>query len=154
MWVPRSEVYLVYHDDLLIPATHSLSQDLIDDLLDYDTKALVPYSTDLLADYAAEIYQIPLGDASLVARQRALKMGQAHVLDKTLAGENCKDFFMNTGGMVIESYKLVLLPIWITAYRYKQENFAVAVNGQSGAVSGHIPRSGLQKALAGLFGGD
>jgi DNA-directed RNA polymerase subunit RPC12/RpoP len=154
VWVPRSEVYLVYHDDLLIPATHSLSQDLIDDLLDYDTKALVPYSTDLLADYAAEIYQIPLGDASLVARQRTLRIGQAHVQDKTLAGENYKDFFMNTGGLIVESYKLVLLPIWITAYRYKKENFAVAVNGQSGAVSGHIPRSGFQKALAGLFGGD
>jgi hypothetical protein len=47
---------------------------------------------------------------------------------------------------------LVLLPIWITAYRYKKEDFAVAVNGQSGVVGGQVPRSGLQKALAGLFG--
>ena len=154
VWVPRSEVYLVYHDDLLIAATHSLSQDLLNDLLDYDTKALVPYSTDLLADYAAEIYQIPLSAASLVARQRALKIGQAHVQDITLAGENYKDFFMNTGGMIIESYKLVLLPVWMSMYHYKKENYAVAVNGQSGVVSGQIPRSGFQKALAGLFGSD
>jgi hypothetical protein len=59
---------------------------------------------------------------------------------------------MNTGGMVIESYKLVLLPVWITAYRYKKESFAIDVNGQSGVVSGQVPRSGLQKALAGLLG--
>ena len=39
---------------------------------------------------------------------------------------------MNTGGMIIESYKLVLLPMWITTYRYKNERYAVAVNGQSG----------------------
>jgi DNA-directed RNA polymerase subunit RPC12/RpoP len=154
VWVPRSEVYLVYHDDLLVPATQSLPQDLLNDILDYDTKALVPYSTDLLANYAAEIYQIPLSDASLVVRQRALKIGQVHVQQTTLAGEDYRDFFMSTGGMVIESYKLVLLPVWITTYRYKKEEFVVAVNGQSGMVSGHVPRSGFQKALAGLFGGD
>jgi DNA-directed RNA polymerase subunit RPC12/RpoP len=153
-WIPRSEVYLVYHDDLLVPATQSLSQDLLNDILEFDTKALVPYSTDLLADYAAEIYQIPLSDASLVARQRALKIGQEHVQQNTLAGENYKDFFMNTGGMVIESYKLVLLPIWVTAYRYKKEKFSVVVNGQSGVVSGQVPRSGLQKALVSLLGGN
>jgi len=152
VWVPRDEVYLVYHDDLLVPATHSVSQDLLNEVMNYDTKALAPYSTDLLADYAAEIYQIPLADASLVARQRALRIGQAYVLDTALAGENYKDFFMNTGGMIIESYKLVLLPVWITIYGYKTENFAVAVNGQSGAVSGQVPRSGFQKALAGLLG--
>jgi DNA-directed RNA polymerase subunit RPC12/RpoP len=154
VWIPCNEVYLVYHDDLLVPATHSLSQDLLNDVLQFDTKALVPYSTDLLADFTAEIYQIPLGDASLIARQRALRIGQAHVLQNSLAGENYKDFFMNTGGLVIESYKLVLLPIWIAAYRYKKEKFAVAVNGQSGVVAGRVPRSGFQKALAGLFGSD
>ena len=153
VWVPRNGVYLVYHDDLLVPATQSLAPDLLNTILNYDTKALVPYSTDLLADYAVEIYQLPLADASLVARQRALRIGQHHVQHTTLAGENYKDFFMNTGGMVIESYKLVLLPVWMTTYRYKKETFAVAVNGQSGVVGSHVPRSGFQKALAGLFGG-
>ena len=152
VWVPRNEVYLVYHDDLLIPATQVLPSDLMTELMDYDTKALVPYSTDLLADYTVEIYQIPLADASLAARQRALKIGQAHVQDTILAGENYRDFFMNTGGMIIESYKLVLLPMWITAYHYKKESFLTAVNGQSRVVCGKVPRSGFQKALAGLFG--
>ena len=68
-------LYLVYHDDLLVPATHTIAKDLLDDVLEYDTKALVPYSIDLLADHAAEIYQVPLADASLVARQRALQSG-------------------------------------------------------------------------------
>jgi hypothetical protein len=152
VWTSRNEIYPVYHDDLLVPATHSVSPDLLNDILEFDTKALVPYSTDLLADYAAEIYQIPLSEASLVARRRALKIGQDQVQQSILAGKTYKDFFMSTGGLVIESYKLVLLPIWIAAYRYKKEKFAVAVNGQSGVVSGKVPRSGLQKALAGFFG--
>jgi predicted Zn-ribbon and HTH transcriptional regulator len=152
VWVPRSGVYLVYHDDLLVPATRAVPNDVLNDLIDYDTKALVAFSADLLSDTAAEVYQVPLVDASLVARQRALHIGRAYVQSNDLAGENYRDFLMNSGGMIIESYKLVLLPVWITRYRYKNEAYLVAVNGQSGKVAGRVPRSGLQKALAGLFG--
>lgn len=151
-WTPRNGIYLVYHDDLLVPATRAIPKDMLDDLGDYDTKALVSFSAELLSDTIAEIYQVPLVDASLVARQQALRIGQAYIQSNDLAGETYQDFFMNSGGLIIESYKLTLLPMWITQYRYKKELFLVAVNGQSGKVAGHVPRSGLQKALAGLFG--
>jgi hypothetical protein len=108
----------------------------------------------LLLDAAAEIYQVPLVDASLVARQQALHLGQVYVHSNDLAGETYRDFFMSSGGLIVESYKLALLPLWITDYRYKNESFLVAVNGQSGKVAGHAPRSGLQKTRAGLFGQD
>jgi hypothetical protein len=152
VWVPRNGVYLVSHNDLLVPATHTLPRDVLDDLAEYDTQALVPYSAELLSDTTAEIYQIPLADASLVARQQALHLGQVYVQRHDLAGETYQDFFMSSGGLIVESYKLVLLPLWITEYRYKNEAFLAAVNGQNGKTAGHVPRSGLQKALAGLFG--
>jgi DNA-directed RNA polymerase subunit RPC12/RpoP len=152
VWVPRSGLYLVYHNDLLVPATRAIPKDVLDDVVDYDLTALVPYAAELLSDAAAEIYQVPLVDASLVARQRALHAGRAHVESNDLAGATYRDFSMNSGGLIIESYKLILLPMWITDYRYKHESFQVAVNGQSGKVSGRAPRSGLQNALAGLFG--
>jgi DNA-directed RNA polymerase subunit RPC12/RpoP len=153
-WVPRNGVYLVYHDNLLVPATRALPRDVLDDLYEFDTQTLIPYSAELLADAAAEIYQIPLADASLVARQRAVHLGQAYVQGNDLAGETFRDFLISSGGLIVESYKLVLLPVWITDYHYKNESFLVAVNGQNGRVAGHVPRSGLQKALAGLFGKD
>jgi DNA-directed RNA polymerase subunit RPC12/RpoP len=153
-WIPRNGIYLVYHDDLLIPATRAIPKDVLDDLAEYDTKALVAFSAELLSDAAAEIYQVPLVDASLVARQQALRTGQAYVQGRDLAGETYRDFFMNSGGLIVESYKLTLLPVWITTYRYRKESFLVAVNGQSGKVSGRAPRSGWQKALAGFFGQD
>jgi hypothetical protein len=71
-----------------------------------------------------------------------------------LAGENYRDLALNSGGLIIESYKLVLLPVWIANYRYKNELFPVAVNGQTGNVAGRVPRSGWQKALAGFFRGN
>jgi hypothetical protein len=79
-------------------------------------------------------------------------LGEDHIGSHDLAGEYYRDFAMNSSGLIIESYKLALLPMWITRYRYKKTSFVVAVNGQSGKVAGQAPRSGLQKALAGLFG--
>ncbi len=150
-WVPRNGVYLVYHDDLLVPATRAIPKEVMDGLSGYDTKALVPYTAELLSDAAAEIYQVSVVDASLVARQRALRLGQNYIQNNDLSGETYKEFFINSSGLIIESYKLTLLPLWLTQYHYKQASFLVAVNGQSGKVSGAVPRSGWQKALAGLF---
>ncbi|MFN8597651.1 MAG: hypothetical protein U0559_15895 [Anaerolineae bacterium] len=152
VWIPRDDIYLVYHDDLLVPASHTLSKELLDDVLKFDTKGLAPYSIDLLADRAVEIYQVSMSDASLVARQRASQIGREYVLHHNLAGEQVKDFQMNSLGLIVESYKLALLPLWLTTYRYKHESFAVIVNGQTGQAAGQVPRSGMQKALAGIFG--
>jgi DNA-directed RNA polymerase subunit RPC12/RpoP len=153
-WVPRDGIYLVYHQDLCVPATRAIPKDLLDDLTDYDTKALIPFAPELLADASAEIYQVTLADASLVVRQQALRAGQAHIQSHDLAGESYRDLTLNSGGLIVESYRLVMLPVWITTYRYKKEAFPVAVNGQTGKVAGRVPRSGWQKALAGFFGKD
>ncbi len=151
-WVPRTGLYLVYHDDLLVPAGHSLPQDRLDALLDFDTKALVPYSTDLLAGYTSEIYQVSLDEASVLARQRALQIGSDYEKKNSLGGQRYRDFVMSTAGLVVDAYKLVLLPVWLGCYRYKDQIYPVEINGQTGTVTGLVPRNGLQRALAALFG--
>lgn len=151
-WEPRDGIHLVYHQGLCVPGTRAIPKDVVDDLLDYDLTALIPFSADLLSDTPAEIYQVTLADASLVVRQQALQIGEAHVRSYELAGENYRDFYMSSSGLIIESYQLTLLPVWIGSYRYKNQAYTVAVNGQTGKVAGRVPRSGWQKALAGLFG--
>jgi hypothetical protein len=151
-WVPRSGNYLLGHDDLLVPASHSLPNAILSQLIDFDTSALVPYSTDLLADWAAEIYQIPVADASLAARQRALADAERHIKRRVLAEEYVRDLKISAVGSVIESYKLTLLPVWVSGYRYQGRDYLAVVNGQTGRVAGEVPRTGLQKFLAGLLG--
>ncbi len=151
-WVMRNGVHLVYHDDLLVPASRSLPREQAEGLLDFDTRTLVPYSADLLADNSAEIYQVPLAEASLVARQRALEAGRSCIRRDSLAGTRYRDLVVNTSGLIVESYKLVLLPLWIGSFAYRNKDFPIAMNGQTGAVSGSIPRGTVQRALVSLFG--
>ena len=153
-WVPRNGGDIVYANDLLVAGSHSLPKDLIDRLTDFDTSALVPYSTDALADWSAEIYQVTLSDASLVARRRALDESKEHIRDRTLGSENVRDLTFNSLGVIVESFKLVLLPVWVSSYTYKGRRYPLIANGQTGKVAGNVPRSGFQKLMAGLFGGD
>ena len=54
-------------------------------------------------------------DASLVARQIALNQARERTLSHSLAGERVRDLHFNTMGMIIETYKLALLPVWVSA---------------------------------------
>jgi hypothetical protein len=151
-WVSVSGVHLVATDDLLVPAGRSVPQDWANTLFDFDTKALVPYSADFLVGYTAEIYQITLEEASLLARQRVLKAARTQEQADSLSGKRYRDFVMNSAGMSVDSFKLVMLPLWQGTYRYNDQTFPLIMNGQSGTVAGRVPRSGWQQFLAKLFG--
>lgn len=140
----------IFHNDLLVPASTSLPEQLLA-ALRFDTTALVPYSPDLLVDWPAEIYRLPLADASLRAREQILPSAKATVLHT--AGQDVRDLTVNTVGMSVISYKLVLLPVWATSYRYQGQRHQLAINGQTGQVHGQVPRSKFQQFLTNLNAG-
>ena len=63
-----------------------------------------------------------------------------------------KELALSSAGVVIESFKLILLPIWVGSYRYQDEKYQVVVNGQKGTVRGEKPRGGLRRLLDGILG--
>jgi hypothetical protein len=46
------------------------------------------------------------------------------------------------------SFKHVLLPVWLAAYRYGGKSFRFVVNGRTGSVDGERPYSAFKIALA------
>ncbi|RMD75716.1 MAG: hypothetical protein D6818_01280, partial [Bacteroidetes bacterium] len=40
-----------------------------------------------------------------------------------------------------QTFKLVVLPVWIASYEYKGKRYHFMINGQTGKVSGHKPLS-------------
>ena len=51
-----------------------------------------------------------------------------------------------------ETFKQVLLPIWLAAYKYDGKSYRFVVNGQSGRVHGDRPYSAWKIALAVILG--
>jgi ribosomal protein S27AE len=146
------ETYPVFYNDLLVSASHSLPAELLGDLTDFDSTLLAPYAPDLLADWPAEIYQISMSDASLVARQRAFEETKKRIrISFGIMADAMAERF-SSAGIAINAYKLVLLPVWVAGYRYNETSYLVLVNGQTGKLVGQMPHSGFQKLLAGLWG--
>jgi hypothetical protein len=47
-----------------------------------------------------------------------------------------------------QTFKHVLLPIWLVGYQYGARDFQVVINGATGQVAGEYPKSWVKIALA------
>ena len=149
-WQPRSGSQVVYENDMLIPASHTLSADLTAEIDALPRDKIVAYDARYLADWPAETYQISVSDASLAARSRVLAKMRPQVEGGIT--ESFKSLQLNALKMVVESYKLILVPMWIARFRYEKAWYNVGVNGRTGAARGENPRKGVRKILAGWLG--
>jgi DNA-directed RNA polymerase subunit RPC12/RpoP len=142
--------HYVMIDDALVPASHKVPYALRGLFEGFDWSCAVPYDVSYLSDWPAEIYEISVSDASLVARREVLEQarGKVEIQAEAQVGQlqSIKIFPSN---LTVDSYKLMLVPVWIANYRCEDVTYMVVINGQTGAAMGQEPVSGLRK----LFGG-
>jgi hypothetical protein len=50
-----------------------------------------------------------------------------------------ENFRPSSSRMSVESFKLILVPAWVTSYVVEEKTYNVIVNGQTGAVTGETP---------------
>ncbi len=129
-------------DDVLVPATRSLPDEMLGKLA-FDTRKAVPYREEMLATWPAEVYTVSLSDASLRARELAVKESNEEVKMQTGSevGQPNSTLMVDRSGLAVMSYKLMLVPVWAVEYTYKGEVYHLLVNGQNGEVCGEVPRS-------------
>ena len=150
VWVPERGAYAVYEDDLKVAASHTLGAALTEEINQFPLDRLAPYAAGYVADYPAETYQIPVSDASLCARWRIVDKARRPVESGIL--RHYKDLQLNSLHLVVESYKLILVPLWISRYHIENTWYTVLVNGQTGNVRGDKPATGIGKWFSSLFG--
>ena len=152
-WIAESGNYPIFVDDVLIPASHTLPASLAKALHHFNLAELTPYDPAYLAAWPAEIYQITAADASLAARRQVWEDVRHTIASRASMGmRHAKDLSFSSAGMVVEAFKLVLLPVWLAQYRLQDDRYKVLINGQTGAVHGEFPRSRLGKWLSHLLG--
>jgi DNA-directed RNA polymerase subunit RPC12/RpoP len=124
-------------DDLLVAGTDHLSATLLDRVQEYDTRALVTYDPQYLAGFLAQAYDVPLeaawelGREQMRRRTRQACRGQAST-------SQIRNFRM-TLDFGEESWRYVLLPVYVAVYQYEGEPYQVMVNGQTGTIAGQRP---------------
>jgi hypothetical protein len=150
-WVPRKGEHFALYDDLLVPASQKLPETLTDHFDEFDLNALVPYDSRYLADWPAERYQTAVSDASLAARSRIMKELRSRPYRYT-GTTNYRDFkLLASGGLAVQSYKLILLPLWIVHYKVEDKLYDVTINGQNGTIHGARPKGVVGRFVSWLM---
>jgi ribosomal protein S27E len=129
-------------DDICVAATHTLPRRYVDALEPWDTKSLVDFDERFLAGFQTETYQIGLKEGFELAKNQM----QALISERVKAQiggdlqriETLETQYENT------TFKHVLMPIWISAYRYQEKPFRFLVNARTGEVQGERPYSWIK----------
>lgn len=145
-WRPVSGSYPIAYDDYLVPGCDTLPVRLAQAAIrHFDLAQVVNFEREYLAAWPAQTYEISVGDASLAARRGVLAAMRQEVL-ATLAGR-VSEVQLSSAEMMVVSFKLLLLPLWLARYTLAGNTYTVVVNGQTGAVGGEKPRHSLREAV-------
>ena len=128
---------LVFVDDIIIPAAKKYERFLHNLIENYNLAEAKNYKAHHLSNWSAETYEIELSTAALEARSRAYK-SEKKKLKRIFY--NLSNLRTSSANMAITSYKLLLLPVWITTYPYEDKNYLVLINGQNAEVLGELPK--------------
>jgi hypothetical protein len=136
-------------DDVLVLASPSLPKAHTDALAPWDLAQLIPYAPGYLSGFRAEAYRVGLEDGLREARA-AMDAQIARDIRFDIGGDRQEIASAHTEVSDV-TFKHVLLPIWVAAYRYRGRSFRFVVNGQTGRVQGERPYSAAKIAIAVLL---
>ena len=135
-----------FFDDVLVLASTSLPKTYTDALHPWDLKALQPYQAQYLAGFSAEGYSLGLEDGFTEAR--AIMDGVIRQdIRRDIGGDEQRITMVDTDIRDV-TFKHILLPVWMAAYKYDGRTFRFVVNGQTGKVQGERPWSKWKIAVA------
>ena len=138
-WYPASGRVARDFDDVMVMGSASLPKRLGNELTPWDLSALEPYSPDYLAGFTAEGYTVGLAAADAEAKAKMAAVIEQDVR-RDIGGDEQRVTSVDTD-FSDETFKHVLLPVWMAAYKYNGKSYRFLVNGQTGEVQGERPWS-------------
>jgi hypothetical protein len=124
-------------DDLIVVGTGKLSSRLVGQVIDYDLEDLVDYEPKYLAGLQAHMYDIPLEKSWENGRQQMREKTKCACLEQTSTSK-VRNFSMDLD-FSSESWRYILLPIYLNTYKHAGKAYTLIINGQSGVIAGQRP---------------
>ncbi|PIE09551.1 MAG: primosomal protein N' (replication factor Y) - superfamily II helicase [Rhodobacterales bacterium] len=149
-WSPKSGRVARFFDDVLVLASRALPKRYTDGLEPWDLAALEPYNPEYLAGFQAEAYQIELQEGFQEARTHMDRVIQRDVRFD-IGGDKQRIHHIETQISDV-TFKHILLPVWLAAYKYRGRTYRFVVNGRTGRVQGERPWSAWKIAIAVVIG--
>jgi len=144
-WSPASGELDHAFDDELVPASAGVPAPLLRGIEPFPTQSLIPYDPGYLAGWTVERYQIDLVGAAQRSRdQMDAKVRQ--LCASAVPGDTHRNLQVHSNYRD-QTFKHILVPVWLLTYTYGRRVYHVAVNGVTGRVAGERPWSWIKVTL-------
>ncbi len=133
-------------DDYLVNASANMSQLILARVLPFNLNQLVDYQPDYLAGLQAKGYDLNLPDAWDQAKGHLREDAHKACLND-IASSHVRNFSM-IADFGEETWRYILLPVYLSTYRFQEKIYQVMVNGQTGTIGGQKPVSWMKIWMA------
>ena len=124
-------------DDLLVKGSTKISNKIMQRILSFDLHALQEYSPDFLAGWNAQQYDINLSQAWEDGKSSMREAAKKECY-QDIPTNHVRNFSM-VADFSDETWRYILLPVYISAYKFDEEIFQIMINGQTGTIAGQKP---------------
>lgn len=145
-WFPTSGRIHHFFDDVLVPASDKLDRKLLKGMDAFETDKIASYAPEYFSGYSAECFTVDLEDAHQTACSEMKSILREMVRSEVLLRYDTVRDIRIYPEFDRESYKHVLLPVYTTAYHYRDRLYHVFINGQTGTIQGEYPKSAAKIA--------
>ena len=138
-WTPAAGTVSGFVDDTLVKASQQKSGRIPKKIAQWNLKELQPFDSGFLVGFVTEKYTIPLKEGHLESTEEAKKIADRWAR-RDIGGDTQR---VSSLDMTLseETFKHILLPVYISAYQYNGKRYNFFVNGQTGTISGQRPYS-------------
>ena len=128
-----------FFDDVLVPAVDSIDRSILDNVTDWKVEAYKTYNNAYFAGFVTQIYTTDFIQGFEFAHKK-MEDATRDLIRRDIGGDEQRIHAMD---MELEDkkFKLLVLPFWVSSFRYKNKVYQVVVNGMTGKVYGKFPLS-------------
>jgi hypothetical protein len=149
-WWPLAGKHHRYYSGYLVSGSRGLPQSEAERIKPFYLQELKRYTSAYLAGWSAEEYSIEQAAALEICQQEFYRQEQSNIA-AFLPGDTHRGLSAETDFSNVSS-DLILLPVYVLSYRYRDKVYRYLLNGQTGRSAGDKPVSG-QRIAAAVIGG-
>ena len=138
-WRPASGQVSDFVDDILIAASRHQGSQVPGAVAFWDLKALKPFHSDYLSGFVTEKYSVSLKEGHHRSFQKAKDIARQWI-HRDIGGDTQRIHHMDIR-LAEETFKHILLPVYLSSYRYKGREYRFYINGQTSKIHGSRPYS-------------
>lgn len=145
-WYPSSGSLDHFFDDELVPASKGVQLDLLRKVEPFPTTTdLKTYDAGFISGWVVEQYQLDIIAAAQHSQQQMDEKTRA-LCAQQVPGDTHRDLQVQAD-YSRQTFKHVLVPVWLISYTYGSKVYQIVINGYTGAIAGRHPLSWVKIAL-------